>query len=148
MTIIVAFILDAFVFRMNYSRKNREPVDNPEGALNMFEFQAPIYWMSSVHFHPLVFFNVSFKDHCKGRLYKYSVAAFVLNWPTGSHFYVFILDLDENGIVFEVEVSRDEALATLELYKQTCPGLSSLSSLQGVLQAMDRSGVRMHIKTK
>lgn len=31
MTIIVAFILDAFVFRMNYSRKNREPVDNPEG---------------------------------------------------------------------------------------------------------------------
>lgn len=52
--------------------------------------------------------------------------------------------LDENGIVFEVEVSRDEALATLELYKQTCPGLSSLSSLQGVLQAMDRSGVRTH----
>ncbi|XP_041854910.1 two pore calcium channel protein 1 isoform X1 [Melanotaenia boesemani] len=77
MTIIVAFILDAFVFRMNYSRKNQEPVDNPE---------------------------------------------------------------DENGIVFEVEVSRDEALATLELYKQTCPGLSSLSSLAGVLQAMDRSG--------
>lgn len=31
MTIIVAFILDAFVFRMNYSRKNREPVENPEG---------------------------------------------------------------------------------------------------------------------
>ncbi|KAG7244020.1 hypothetical protein INR49_006181 [Caranx melampygus] len=51
----------------------------------------------------------------------------------------FILDAF-NGIVFEVEVSRDEALATLELYKQTCPGQSSLSSLQGVLQAMDRSG--------
>ncbi|XP_034397270.1 two pore calcium channel protein 1 isoform X2 [Cyclopterus lumpus] len=49
---------------------------------------------------------------------------------------------DENGIVFEVEVSRDEALATLELYKQTCPGLSSLSSLQGVLHTMDRGGVR------
>lgn len=32
MTIIVAFILDAFVFRMNYSRKNREPVENPEGG--------------------------------------------------------------------------------------------------------------------
>ncbi|XP_030225750.1 two pore calcium channel protein 1 isoform X3 [Gadus morhua] len=47
---------------------------------------------------------------------------------------------EENGIVFEVEVGRDEALATLELYKQTCPGLSSLSSLQGVLQAMDRGG--------
>ncbi|XP_029916370.1 two pore calcium channel protein 1 isoform X1 [Myripristis murdjan] len=47
---------------------------------------------------------------------------------------------DENGIVFETEVSRDEALATLELYKQTCPGPSSLNSLQGVLQAMDRSG--------
>ncbi|CAL8248231.1 unnamed protein product [Merluccius merluccius] len=47
---------------------------------------------------------------------------------------------EENGIVFEVEVSRDEALATLELYKQTCPGVSSLSSLQGVLQAMDRGG--------
>ncbi|CAB1319898.1 unnamed protein product [Coregonus sp. 'balchen'] len=47
---------------------------------------------------------------------------------------------DENGIVFEAEVNRDEALATLELYKQTCPGLSSLNSLQGVLLAMDRSG--------
>ncbi|KAK5932739.1 hypothetical protein CgunFtcFv8_004419 [Champsocephalus gunnari] len=47
---------------------------------------------------------------------------------------------DENGIVFEVEVSRDEALTTLELFKQTCPGVSSLSSLQGVLQAMDRGG--------
>ncbi|TNN43264.1 Two pore calcium channel protein 1 [Liparis tanakae] len=77
MTIIVAFILDAFVFRMNYSRKNREPVENPE---------------------------------------------------------------DENGVVFEVEVSRDEALVTLELYRQTCPGLSSLSSLQGVLHTMDRGG--------
>lgn len=32
MTIIVAFILDAFVFRMNYSRKNREPLENPEGG--------------------------------------------------------------------------------------------------------------------
>uniref|UniRef100_A0A3B5MGJ0 Ion transport domain-containing protein n=1 Tax=Xiphophorus couchianus TaxID=32473 RepID=A0A3B5MGJ0_9TELE len=76
MTIIVAFILDAFVFRMNYSRKNREPVDNPE----------------------------------------------------------------ENGIVFDVEVRRNEALATLELYKQTSPTLSSLSSLTAVLQAMDKSG--------
>ncbi|XP_046904125.1 two pore channel protein 1 isoform X2 [Hypomesus transpacificus] len=47
---------------------------------------------------------------------------------------------DENGIVFEAEVSRDEALTTLELYKQTSPGLSSLNSLQGVLLAMDRSG--------
>uniref|UniRef100_A0A674F4C2 Two pore segment channel 1 n=1 Tax=Salmo trutta TaxID=8032 RepID=A0A674F4C2_SALTR len=78
MTIIVAFILDAFVFRMNYSRKNKEPLLDPEGKCN--------------------------------------------------------------GIVFEAEVSRDEALATLELYKQTCPGLSSLNSLQGVLVAMDRSG--------
>lgn len=32
MTIIVAFILDAFVFRMNYSRKNREIVDKPGGT--------------------------------------------------------------------------------------------------------------------
>ncbi|CAG08550.1 unnamed protein product, partial [Tetraodon nigroviridis] len=47
---------------------------------------------------------------------------------------------DENGIVFEVEVSRDEALASLEFYKHTCPGPSSISSLQGVLQAMDRGG--------
>lgn len=65
------------------------------------------------------------------------------SWPwTGIHLCVHVLD--ENGIVFEVEVSRDETLATLELYKQTCPGLSSLSSLQGVLQAMDRGGVRTH----
>ncbi|XP_061674428.1 two pore channel protein 1 isoform X2 [Syngnathoides biaculeatus] len=47
---------------------------------------------------------------------------------------------DENGIVFEVEVSRQEALSTLELYKQTCPGQPSLSSLVAVVQAMDRSG--------
>ena len=32
MTIIVAFILDAFVFRMNYSRKNRDSLENPEGG--------------------------------------------------------------------------------------------------------------------
>uniref|UniRef100_A0A3Q0SSZ9 Voltage-dependent calcium channel protein TPC1 n=1 Tax=Amphilophus citrinellus TaxID=61819 RepID=A0A3Q0SSZ9_AMPCI len=47
---------------------------------------------------------------------------------------------EENGIVFEVEVSRDGVLTALELYKQMCPGSSSLSSLQGVLQAMDRGG--------
>lgn len=47
---------------------------------------------------------------------------------------------DENGIVFEVEVSRDDVLAALERYKQMCPGSSSLSSLQGVLQTMDKSG--------
>lgn len=52
--------------------------------------------------------------------------------------------LEENGIVFEVEVGRDEALATLALYKQICPGQSSLSSLQGVLQAMDKGGVHTH----
>uniref|UniRef100_A0A8C5B3V5 Two pore segment channel 1 n=1 Tax=Gadus morhua TaxID=8049 RepID=A0A8C5B3V5_GADMO len=34
---------------------------------------------------------------------------------------------EENGIVFEVEVGRDEALATLELYKQTCPDCECLS---------------------
>ncbi|XP_006640532.1 two pore channel protein 1 isoform X1 [Lepisosteus oculatus] len=77
MTIIVAFILDAFVFRMNYSRKNRAPVDDPEG---------------------------------------------------------------ENGIVFEAEVTRVEVLATVELYKKTCPGASVQSSLQGVLLNMERSG--------
>ncbi|KAM9823074.1 two pore channel protein 1 [Syngnathus typhle] len=47
---------------------------------------------------------------------------------------------DENGIVFEVEVRRDEALSTLEFYKQACPGQSSLSSMLGVMQAMDRCG--------
>ncbi|XP_014883123.1 two pore calcium channel protein 1 isoform X1 [Poecilia latipinna] len=47
---------------------------------------------------------------------------------------------DENGIVFDVEVRRDEAMATLELYKQTSPTMSSLSSLAAVLQAMDKSG--------
>ncbi|XP_061762424.1 two pore channel protein 1 isoform X2 [Nerophis ophidion] len=46
----------------------------------------------------------------------------------------------ENGIVFEVEVGREEALSTLELYKLTCPAQSSLSSLHGVIQAIDRSG--------
>uniref|UniRef100_A0A1A7WNU8 Voltage-dependent calcium channel protein TPC1 n=2 Tax=Iconisemion striatum TaxID=60296 RepID=A0A1A7WNU8_9TELE len=47
---------------------------------------------------------------------------------------------DENGIVFDVEVKRDEALATLDLYKQMSPAQSSLSSLVRVLQAMDKSG--------
>lgn len=56
--------------------------------------------------------------------------------------------IEENGIVFEVEVGRDEALATLELYKQICPGQSSLSSLQGVLQAMDKGGVSTHTHTQ
>lgn len=35
MTIIVAFILDAFVFRMNYSRKNREQLENSEGGTKL-----------------------------------------------------------------------------------------------------------------
>lgn len=39
MTIIVAFILDAFVFRMNYSRKNREPLEKPEGGMDFIRFQ-------------------------------------------------------------------------------------------------------------
>lgn len=60
----------------------------------------------------------------------------------GSKLNVFVHAVDENGIVFEVEVSRDDVLAALELYKQMCPGSSSLSSLQGVLQTMDKSGVR------
>ncbi|XP_036382800.1 two pore calcium channel protein 1 isoform X1 [Megalops cyprinoides] len=47
---------------------------------------------------------------------------------------------DENGIVYEAEVTRVEALATLELYKQTCPGGSNLNSLQGVLLSMERTG--------
>uniref|UniRef100_A0A3P8NCC3 Ion transport domain-containing protein n=1 Tax=Astatotilapia calliptera TaxID=8154 RepID=A0A3P8NCC3_ASTCA len=48
------------------------------------------------------------------------------------------LENPEGG--FELEVSRDDVLAALELYKQMCPGSSSLSSLQGVLQTMDKSG--------
>lgn len=63
-----------------------------------------------------------------------------------TEFFLFFR-IDENGIVFEVEVSREEALATLELYKRTCPGLSSLSSLQGILQSMDRVGVSTHTHT-
>ena len=55
---------------------------------------------------------------------------------------VCVADENASSIVFEAEVSRDEALTTLELYKQTSPGVSSLNSLQGVLLAMDRSGVR------
>lgn len=35
MTIIVAFILDAFVFRMNYSRKNRDQLENSEGGTKL-----------------------------------------------------------------------------------------------------------------
>lgn len=108
MTIIVAFILDAFVFRMNYSRRNREPLENPEG-----------------------------KTKCVfGCMYRFIECG---QWIIET--CAFVHAPDENGIVFEVEVSRDEALATLELYKQMCPGQSSLSSLQRVLHAMDRSGV-------
>ncbi|XP_048875966.1 two pore channel protein 1 isoform X2 [Brienomyrus brachyistius] len=47
---------------------------------------------------------------------------------------------DENGIMLEAEVSREEVLATLELYKQICPGGSNLRSLQGVLLSMERGG--------
>lgn len=113
MTIIVAFILDAFVFRMNYSRKNREPLENPEGGFECV-------W------------------DCMQ----------VKSCQPGSKLNVFVHAVDENGIVFEVEVSRDDVLAALELYKQMCPGSSSLSSLQGVLQTMDKSGVRTHANSK
>lgn len=55
---------------------------------------------------------------------------------------VSCLCVDENGIVLEAEVSREEVLLTLELYKQICPGGSNLRSLQEVLQCMERGGVR------
>ncbi|XP_042564467.1 two pore calcium channel protein 1 isoform X1 [Clupea harengus] len=45
----------------------------------------------------------------------------------------------EKGIVFEAEVSRAEALQTLEFYKHT-PANSSLSSLHQVCVLMERSG--------
>lgn len=77
----------------------------------------------------------------------FSVTWCIYGWG-GTNLWLFLPPLctilDENGIVFEVEVSRDEALASLEFYKHTCPGPSSISSLQGVLQAMDRGGVRKH----
>ena len=51
MTIIVAFILDAFVFRMNYSRKNKqeEALEDPEGSkLSCFLFFICIYFVMSL----------------------------------------------------------------------------------------------------
>ncbi|MFT7817644.1 two pore calcium channel protein 1 isoform X1 [Arapaima gigas] len=47
---------------------------------------------------------------------------------------------DENGIVFEAEVTQEEVLSTLELYRQAYPGGTNLNSLQGVLLSMERSG--------
>ncbi|MCI4394713.1 hypothetical protein PGIGA_G00171980 [Pangasianodon gigas] len=46
---------------------------------------------------------------------------------------------DEKGIVFEAEVSRAEALQTLELYKHTLAG-TNISSLQEMCVSMDRNG--------
>lgn len=159
MTIIVAFILDAFVFRMNYSRKNREPLENPEGKTKYVcvcvclkawvDIVTCTEWVSKYVF--LNICNISCTDNLMFIWLIFCCQCFVrtvscVNEWSASHYNVFIHNLDENGIVFEVEVSRDEVLATLELYKQMCPGQSSLSSLQGVLQAMDRSGVWINIK--
>lgn len=46
---------------------------------------------------------------------------------------------DEKGIVFETEVSRAEALQTLELYRHTLAGMN-ISSLQEMCVSMDRNG--------
>ncbi|KAI5089637.1 two pore calcium channel protein 1 isoform X1, partial [Silurus meridionalis] len=46
---------------------------------------------------------------------------------------------DEKGIVFEAEVSRTEALQTLEFYKHTFPG-TNISSLHEMCVSMDRNG--------
>ncbi|XP_036435931.1 two pore calcium channel protein 1 isoform X1 [Colossoma macropomum] len=46
---------------------------------------------------------------------------------------------DEKGIVFEAEVTRAEALQTLELYKHSLAG-TNISSLQEMCVAMERSG--------
>ncbi|XP_036385875.1 two pore calcium channel protein 1-like [Megalops cyprinoides] len=48
---------------------------------------------------------------------------------------------DENGIMFEVEMSRGEALSALELSKQTCPRSSNLNSLQEALLSMEHHGI-------
>uniref|UniRef100_A0A673CYI8 Ion transport domain-containing protein n=1 Tax=Sphaeramia orbicularis TaxID=375764 RepID=A0A673CYI8_9TELE len=92
-----------------------------EGVTSMTSHWSRLYFMT--------FYIVTMVRHMQSQVFLSCM--FVLFCPCSP---------DENGIVFEVEVSRDEALETLELYKQTCPGQSSLSSLQGVLQAMDRSG--------
>lgn len=179
MTIIVAFILDAFVFRMNYSRKNREPLENPEGGVTFILTHSVGTWISGdlTSFWKNEFkstsmssdvlwclqeilnvLSVSYKNNSfKGLLELESTpqcdfsdkapGELVFSESWAGLISPCVHALDENGIVFEVEVSRDEALATLELYKQTCPGQSSLSSLQGVLQAMDRGGVRTHTHT-
>lgn len=57
MTIIVAFILDAFVFRMNYSRKNREQLESSEGGTTLF-FLTYVSDMcaSQMRFSPVVLF--------------------------------------------------------------------------------------------
>lgn len=55
MTIIVAFILDAFVFRMNYSRKNREPVENPEGEFVCGCVWVCIHTFSSLERTPFIY---------------------------------------------------------------------------------------------
>ncbi|XP_028679851.1 two pore channel protein 1 isoform X1 [Erpetoichthys calabaricus] len=47
---------------------------------------------------------------------------------------------DENGIVFDVDVNKEEIDSTLELYKGICTPTSNLSSLQRVLSAMEKSG--------
>ena len=44
--------------------------------------------------------------------------------------------------MFEAEVTRAEALQTLELYKHALAG-TNISSLQEMCVAMDRSGVRL-----
>ncbi|XP_039628224.1 two pore calcium channel protein 1 isoform X2 [Polypterus senegalus] len=47
---------------------------------------------------------------------------------------------DENGIVFDVELNKEETDSTLELYKAICTPTSNLSSLQRVLSAMEKNG--------
>lgn len=150
MTIIVAFILDAFVFRMNYSRKNREPLEKPEGGMDLIRFQMVCLVGAEVEtwrreringiLEPPLLTQFRVCLHAGGGLFSVTCC----EAATNLFFSLLPLDaiVDENGIVFEVEVSRDEALASLEFYKHICPGPSSISSLQGVLQAMDRGGVR------
>uniref|UniRef100_A0A3Q3XCJ2 Ion transport domain-containing protein n=1 Tax=Mola mola TaxID=94237 RepID=A0A3Q3XCJ2_MOLML len=55
---------------------------------------------------------------------------------------------DENGIVFEVEVNRNEVLATLELYKQTRPSTNDLFLLLWCVQHLSLVYLGRRSRTK
>ncbi|KAL0610720.1 Two pore calcium channel protein 1 [Plecturocebus cupreus] len=131
MTIIVAFILEAFVFRMNYSRKNQDSeAEGGEGKRAEAENRTPMQCqLREGTLRPAV---EGCKEDSRTRTSQdggFSPRPFPL--PRS-------LPAVDGGITLEKEISKEELVAVLELYREARGASSDVTRLLETLSQMER----------